>query len=114
MFSYADLLAVASSAERGSATVREAECAIEVLERDGKLHGAIGPEQGRHWATEAAVAAREWETVGLMRAGKDAGERIMQRWMATTKLNLSKRIPPEDLDESSDLFWALAKYAESV
>ena len=52
-----------SRPEPGSATVREAEWAVEVLERDGKLHGAIGPEHGRHWATEAAVA-REWETVG--------------------------------------------------
>ena len=59
---------------------------IEVLERDGKLHGAIGPEHGRHWATEAAVA-REWETVGLMREGKGAGERIMRRWVATAKLH---------------------------
>ena len=86
VFSHADLLAAALSAEPGSATVREAETAIEVLERDGKLHGAIGPEHGRHWATEAAVA-REWETVGLMREGKDAGERIMRRWMATAKLH---------------------------
>ncbi len=86
VFSHADLLTAALSAEPGSATVQEAETAIEVLERDGKLHGAIGPEHGRHWATEAAVA-REWETVGLMRAGKDAGERIMRRWMATAKLH---------------------------
>ena len=86
VFSHADLLAAALSAEPGSATVREAETAIEVLERDGKLHGAIGPEHGRHWATEAAVA-REWETVGLMRAGKDAGERIVRRWTATARLH---------------------------
>ena len=78
VFSHADLLASALSYEPGSATVAEAEWTVEVLERDGKLHGAIGPEHGRHWATEAAVA-REWETVGLMRAGKDAGERVMRR-----------------------------------
>ncbi|MDE0129870.1 MAG: DUF86 domain-containing protein [Gammaproteobacteria bacterium] len=29
-------------------------------------------------------------------------------------IDLSKRMSPEDLDESSDLFWALAKYAENV
>jgi len=29
-------------------------------------------------------------------------------------INLSQRMSPEDLDESSDLFWALAKYAENV
>ena len=86
VFSHADLLAAALSAEPGSATVQEAETAIEVLERDGKLHGAIGPEHGRHWATEAAVA-REWETVGLMRAGKDAGERLMRGWVATARLH---------------------------
>ena len=57
VFSHADLLAAALSQEPGSATVREAEWAIEALERDGKLHGAIGPEHGRHWATEAAVGA---------------------------------------------------------
>ena len=86
VFSHADLLAAALSVEAGSATVQEAEWAVEVLERDGRLHGAIGPEHGRHWATEAAVA-REWETVGLMRAGKDAAERIMRRWMVTAKLH---------------------------
>ena len=86
MFSHADLLAAALSAEPGSATVAEAEAAIDVLERDGKLHGAIGPEHGRHWATQAALA-REWETVGLMRAGKDAGEQIMRRWVVATKLH---------------------------
>ena len=86
VFSHADLLASALSCEPGSATANEAECAVEVLERDGRLHGAIGPEHGRHWATEAAVA-REWETVGLMRAGKGAGERLMRRWVATTKLH---------------------------
>ena len=86
VFSHADLLASALSYEPGSATVGEAEWTVEALERDGRLHGAIGPEHGRHWATEAAVA-REWETVGLMRAGKDAGERIMRRWVATTKLH---------------------------
>ncbi len=86
VFSHADLLAAALSAEPGSATVQEAEWAVEVLERDGKLHGAVGPEHGRHWATGAAVA-REWETVGLMRAGKDAGKRIMRRWVATAKLH---------------------------
>ena len=86
MFSHADLLTAALSVEPGSATVAEAEAAIDVLERDGKLHGAIGPEHGKHWATEAAVA-REWETVGLMLSGKDAGERLMRRWMATTKLH---------------------------
>ena len=74
------------SYEPGSATVGEAEWTVEALERDGRLHGAIGPEHGRHWATEAAVAL-EWETVGLMRAGKDAGERVMRRWVATTKLH---------------------------
>ena len=86
VFSHADLLAAALSQEPGSATVQEAEWAVEVLERDGKLHGAIGPEHGRHWATEAAVA-REWETVERMREGKDAGERIMRRWVATAKLH---------------------------
>ena len=86
VFSQADLLAAALSYEPGSATVGEAEWTVEALERDGRLHGAIGPEHGRHWATEAAVA-REWETVGLMRAGKDAGERVMRRWVATTKLH---------------------------
>ena len=86
VFSHADLLAAALSQEPGSATVREAESAIEVLERDGKLHEAIGPEHGRHWATEAAVA-REWETVERMREGKDAGERLMRRWVATAKLH---------------------------
>ena len=86
VFSHADLLASALSWEPGSATLAEAEAAIDVLERDGKLHGAIGQDHGRHWATEAAVA-REWETVGLMRAGKDAGERIMRRWVATTRLH---------------------------
>ena len=86
VFSHADLLASALSWEPGSATVAEAEAAIEVLERDGKLHGAIGQDHGKRWATEAAVA-REWETVGLMRAGRDAGERIMRRWVATTKLH---------------------------
>ena len=69
VFSHADLLAAALSQEPGSATVREAEWAVEALERDGKLHGAMGPEYGRHWATEAAVA-REWETVGLMRRAR--------------------------------------------
>ena len=78
VFSHADLLAAALSQEPGSATVQEAEWAIEVLERDGKLHGAMGPEHGRHWATEAAVA-REWETVERMREGKGAGERLMRR-----------------------------------
>ena len=29
-------------------------------------------------------------------------------------INLSKRMSPEDPDESSDLFWALAKYADNV
>ena len=29
-------------------------------------------------------------------------------------IDLSKRMSPGDLDESSDLFWALAKYAENV
>ena len=86
VFSHADLLASALSWEPGSATVAEAEAAIDVLERDGKLHGAIGADHGRHWATEAAVA-REWETVGLMRSGKDAGDRIMRRWVATAKLH---------------------------
>ena len=86
VFSHADLLAAALSQEPGSVTLREAEWAIEVLERDGKLHGAIGPEHGRHWATEAAVA-REWETVERMREGKDAGERLMRSWVATTKLH---------------------------
>ena len=86
VFSHADLLAAALSVEPGSATVQEAEWAVEVLDRDGKLHGAIGPEHGRHWATEAAVA-REWETVERMREGKNAGERIMRRWMATAKLH---------------------------
>ena len=86
VFSHADLLAATLSQEPGSATVREAECAIEVLERDGKLHGAIGPEHGRHWATEAAVA-REWETVERMREGKNAGERLMRRWVAAAKLH---------------------------
>ncbi len=86
VFSHADLLAAALSQEPGSATVREAEWAIEVLERDGKLHGAIGPEHGKHWATEAAVA-RELETVERMREGKDAGERLMRGWVATAKLH---------------------------
>ena len=86
VFSHADLLAAALSHEPGSATAREAEWAIEVLERDGKLHGAMGPEYGRHWATEAAVA-REWETVERMREGKNAGERVMRRWVATAKLH---------------------------
>ena len=86
VFSHADLLASTLSVEPGSATVQEAEWAVEVLERDGKLHGAIGPEHGRHWATEAAVA-REWETVERMREGKDAGERLMRRWVATAKLH---------------------------
>ena len=86
VFSHADLLAAALSQEPGSATAREAEWAIRVLERDGKLHGAIGPEHGRHWATEAAVA-REWETVERMREGKNAGERIMRRWVAAAKLH---------------------------
>ena len=87
VFSHADLLASVLAVEPGSVTVGEAEAAIEVLERDGRLHGAIGPEHGRHWATEAAVA-REWETVvGLMRSGKDAGERLVRRWVATTKLH---------------------------
>ena len=86
VFSHADLLAAALSYEPGSATLKEAEWTVEVLERDGRLHGAIGPEHGRHWATEAAVA-REWETVGLMRVGKEAGERVMRRWVATTKLH---------------------------
>jgi len=86
VFSHADLLAAALSQEPGSVTLREAECAIEALERDGKLHGAIGPEHGRHWATEAAVA-REWETVERMREGQNAGERLMRGWVATTKLH---------------------------
>ena len=86
VFSHADLLAAALSQEPGSATVQEAEWAIEALERDGKLHGAIGPEHGKHWATEAAVA-REWETVERMREGKDAGERLMRGWVATAKLH---------------------------
>ena len=86
VFSHADLLAAALSQEPGSATAREAEWAIEALERDGKLHGAIGPEHGSHWATEAAVA-REWETVERMREGKNAGERLMRRWVATAKLH---------------------------
>ncbi len=86
VFSHADLLAATLSQEPGSATVQEAEWAIEALERDGKLHGAIGPEHGRHWATEAAVA-REWETVERMREGKDAGERLMRGWVATAKLH---------------------------
>ena len=86
VFSHADVLAAALSQEPGSATVREAEWAVEVLERDGKLHAAIGPEHGGHWATEAAVA-REWETVERMREGKNAGERLMRRWVATAKLH---------------------------
>ncbi len=86
VFSHADLLAATLSHEPGSATVQEAEWAVEVLERDGKLHGAIGPEHSRHWATEAAVA-REWETMERMREGKNAGERLMRRWVATAKLH---------------------------
>ena len=54
VFSHADLLAAALSYEPGAATVGEAEWTIEALERDGKLHGAIGSERGRHCPTGGA------------------------------------------------------------
>ena len=85
VFSHADLLAVALSYEPGSATVQEVEWAVEILERDGRLHGAIGSEQGRHWTTNAAISC-ESETIALMRAGQGAEKTIMRRWVAETKL----------------------------
>ena len=42
VFSHADLLAVALAYEPGSATVEEVEWTAEVLEQDGRLHGAAG------------------------------------------------------------------------
>ena len=60
VFSHADLLAVALAYEPGSATVQEAEWAVEVLERDGRLHGAMAPDRGRHWTTDACQRRREY------------------------------------------------------
>ena len=86
VFSHADLLAGALSWDPGSATVREVERAVEVMERDGRLHGAAGLDPGRHWTTDAAIA-RESETIALMRTGQGAGKTIMRRWIAETKLH---------------------------
>ena len=89
VFSHADLLAVALAYEPGSAIVQEVEWAVEVLERDGRLHGAIGSEHGRHWTTDAAIA-RESETITLMRAGQGAEKTIMrQRLLASVWARLT-------------------------
>ena len=86
VFSHGNLLAAALAREPGAVTAAAAERAIAELEQEGELHGARGPERGRHWTTDTAMA-RESEAIALMKAGQGAEKTIMRGWIAETKLH---------------------------
>ena len=86
VFSHNGLLAATLGRDPGAVTVEEAEQALHGMQRDGRLHAAMGLKRGKHWATEAALA-RESETIGLMQAGQGKSKPVMKRWVAETKLH---------------------------
>ena len=86
VFSHNGLLAATLGRDPGAVSVEEAEQAVHGMQRDGRLHAAMGLKHGKHWATDAALA-RESETVALMQAGQGKAKPVMKRWVAATKLH---------------------------
>ena len=56
VFSHNGLLAATLGRDPGAVTVEEAEQAVHGMQRDGRLHAAMGLKHGKHWATDAALA----------------------------------------------------------
>ena len=86
VFPRSDLLASALAWKPGSVSVEDAEKAIDIMEKEGRLHAAAGFVGGGGMTTDKA-AADERETIGLMRDGRDRGRVAMRSWMVSARLH---------------------------
>ena len=80
VFARTDLLAAALAYGPGAASIGAVERVVEGLIREGRLHDAPALKGGGGLTTDAA-AARERETIALMRAGAGRGKAVMRGWM---------------------------------
>ena len=78
VFARSDLLAAALAWKPGAVSVEDAGTAIDILQKDGRLHAAPRFLGGDGMTTDTALAD-ERETIGLMRHGRDKGEVLMRR-----------------------------------
>ena len=85
VFARTDLLAAALAYGPGSASIGAIERVVEGLTREGRVHDAPALKGGGGLTTDMA-AARERETIALMRAGSGRGKAAMRGWMVDRHL----------------------------
>ncbi len=86
VFARGDLIAAALAWRPGAVSIEGAERAVDVLEREGRLHHAQGLASGDGMTTDKALAD-ERETIALMRAGQGRGRAAMRSWMVQARIH---------------------------